>query len=75
MARLNIIIWILIAVILCLWFYASPVKGQSARIVDLPELVACSCDSAYRCMSDEDYMLLVGWNEENKYLWNCNDCR
>jgi len=26
-----------------------------------PELVACSCDSAYRCLSDQDYMNLVSF--------------
>lgn len=77
MGKFNIVLWILIAVILLLWFFVGPVRSQSARVVELPELAACSCDSAYRCMTDEEYMTLVGWSEENKHLWTieCEACQ
>jgi len=43
-------------------------------IIEMPELYPCSCDNAYRCMSDQDYMQMVALIEEIKYLIN-NACK
>ena len=48
----------------------------SRSIIQMPELVACSCDSAYRCMSDSQYMQLVAVfkQERDPYVPNCEEC-
>ncbi len=33
----------------------------------LPELAVCSCDSAYRCISDNDWMRLVAYDQQVKH--------
>lgn len=34
------------------------IEGRK-MIFQMPELHACSCDSAFRCMTDEDYTQMV----------------
>ena len=48
----------------------------SASTIQMPELVACSCDSAYRCMSDSQYMQLVAVfeQESDPFIPNCEGC-
>lgn len=51
---------ICIGFILILVFSSVQIDAQMSRM-GFPELVACSCDSAYRCLSDHDYMQLVSF--------------
>jgi len=42
-----------------------------------PELVACSCDSAYRCLSNQDYIKLVSFfsQEPDTFApFTCKSC-
>ena len=43
-------------------------------MIEMPELFPASCDKAYRCMKDRDYIQLVMLIEEYKYLIN-NICQ
>jgi len=59
-----IVIWLLISIVL-IWGTSASIDRpgepavSSVSIVRMPGLVACGCDDAYRCMSDQDYMQLV----------------
>ena len=46
---------------------------NSVSIIRMPELIACSCDSAYRCLSDQDYMELVAALKQERDP-NCEAC-
>lgn len=69
------IIAILLAIIIVLAVRTFSASSQQ-RVVDLPELSSCSCDSSYRCISDEEYMQLVVWNQENRWIVEsyCEGC-
>ena len=53
--------------------YADEPLGTST--IQMPELAACSCESAYRCMSDQDYMQLVAvFKQEPDRFIKCEAC-
>ena len=70
-----IAIAILIMPVVGVWI-DSVSSGPTVRVIALPQLESCSCDSAYRCMSDQEYMQLVAWQEENKWFiaTHCEGC-
>ena len=39
-------------------------------LVDLPEVVHCTCDSGTFCLTDDDVMRLHAWHENIKHIEN-----
>lgn len=42
--------------------------GLAPKLVELPEFVRCTCDSATFCLTDADVMKLNMWNSNRKHL-------
>ena len=40
---------------------------QAHNVWKPPELAVCSCDSSYRCMTDEDYIQMVIYGQYVKH--------
>lgn len=73
---MNFRISVYIGIILILIISSAEINAQMAKM-DFPDLVACGCDSAYRCLSDQDYMDLVSFfAQEPKYFspFICDSC-
>lgn len=49
-------------------------KVPSVSIIQMPELVACGCDDAFRCMSDQDYMQLVAFFSQEQETFSPSFC-
>jgi len=59
---------LIIAIVVVLMWRQPATPDPMPRLVSLPELQACSCDSALRCMTDQDYMQLIAWQQENEWI-------
>lgn len=62
--------------ILFLIFSSVQIDAQMSRM-EFPELIPCSCDGAYRCLSDQDYMELVSFFAQKPDLFApfiCKSC-
>ena len=48
---------------------AGDARNVRFEYIELPELVACGENGAYRCMSDEDYMQMVVFGQFVRHLY------
>ena len=42
--------------------------GLSPKLIELPDFIRCTCDSATFCLTDEDVMKLHMWQSNRKHL-------
>ena len=42
--------------------------GLTPKLLELPEFIRCTCDSATFCLTDADVMKLNMWNSNRKHL-------
>lgn len=63
--------FLVMAILICgnLIAYGCLIKSPEKKMIwfGLPSLVRCSCDSAYRCISDADWMRLVVYDQQARH--------
>tara|TARA_R110000823_G_scaffold311133_1_gene436418 strand:- start:355 stop:561 length:207 start_codon:yes stop_codon:yes gene_type:complete len=47
---------------------ATVSTGLSPKLIELPNFIRCTCDSATFCLTDEDVMKLHMWQSNRKHL-------
>ena len=74
---LEITMWLAVAIVLALlWQIVDhsylPPAGEARNVrfeyITLPELEVCGTNGEYRCMTDQDYMVMIGAIQEVRHL-------